>query len=159
MTITTYDRSSQQAVVDLILSIQCGEFGIDINIDQQPDLLTIENFYQVNKGNFWTAIVEGQLVGTIALLDIGNGQGALRKMFVHKDYRGSLYGIGIELLTTLLIWASDHGITAIYLGTTKDLLGAHRFYEKNNFERIDVNKLPDAFPIMKVDTIFYQTYL
>jgi hypothetical protein len=35
------------------------------------------------------------------------------------------------------------------------LKAAHRFYEKNDFVRIEKQQLPPAFPVMGVDTIFY----
>ncbi len=156
MTISAYDKSMQEGIKNLILTIQRIEFGINIDIEGQPDLLNIENFYQVNKGNFWVCKMDGQLVGTIALLDIGHKQAALRKMFVHKDYRGKAQGVSKLLLETLLQWAEEKNIKEIYLGTTEDFLAAHRFYEKNGFEKIDINQLPVAFPIMKVDSVFYK---
>jgi N-acetylglutamate synthase-like GNAT family acetyltransferase len=156
MTIAAYQHNHQEMVINLILSIQREEFGIDINIEQQADLLDIEHFYQKDKGNFWVCTVDNKVVGTIALLDIGHGQAALRKMFVHREHRGKAHGIGHALFAILLKWVTDKGITEIYLGTTEDFLAAHRFYEKNGFERVPMSQLPEAFPIMKVDTVFYK---
>jgi N-acetylglutamate synthase-like GNAT family acetyltransferase len=56
-------------------------------------------------------------------------------------------------------WASEHNIQAIYLGTTEKFLAAHRFYEKNKFTQISKELLPERFPIMKVDTRFYEIKL
>jgi hypothetical protein len=42
----------------------------------------------MNNGNFWVALYEGKVVGNISLLDIGNQQVALRKMFVEKEFQG-----------------------------------------------------------------------
>ena len=50
-------------------------------------MLEIETFYQRNHGNFWVAIYDGKVVGTVALLYIGNHQVALRKMFVKRISR------------------------------------------------------------------------
>jgi len=71
----------------LILEIQQLEFHIDIDITRQPDLFDITNFYQTGKGNFWIARSQNAVFGTIALLDIGDHQAALRKMFVDKNLR------------------------------------------------------------------------
>jgi N-acetylglutamate synthase-like GNAT family acetyltransferase len=95
-------------------------------------------------------------VGTIALLDIGAAQGALRKMFVHKDYRGREHGTGQLLLNTLFNWAKEKEYAELYLGTTAKFLAAHRFYEKNNFIEVTEAELPDSFPRMEVDVKFYR---
>jgi N-acetylglutamate synthase-like GNAT family acetyltransferase len=146
----------QQAILDLILKIQRKEFGIKITAEDQPDLCNIKDFYQKGKGNFWVALCGKEVVGTISLLDIGNGQAALRKMFVDKAYRGKPYQIAVNLLDTLLKWARFNQIKEIYLGTTPKFMAAHRFYEKNGFSEIGEADLPSAFPIMKVDTKFYK---
>ena len=41
--------------------------------------------------------------------DIGNAQGALRKMFVHPDYRGSQHGVARALLNRLLEESRNRG--------------------------------------------------
>jgi N-acetylglutamate synthase-like GNAT family acetyltransferase len=145
----------ETAVIELIVGIQRGEFAIDITAEQQPDLRSIGTFYQVNGGNFWVALDEGRVVGTVSLLDIGNRQGALRKMFVHPDHRGAAKATASRLLDTLLDWAGARGFEEIFLGTTTQFLAAHRFYAKNGFVEIPPTALPPAFPIMKVDTKFF----
>jgi GNAT superfamily N-acetyltransferase len=154
--IEIYSDLYRQSVPDLILNIQQHEFGIPITLEQQKDLKDIPAFYQVNNGNFWVAIDNGMVVGTIALLDIGNGRGALRKMFVKAEYRGKEYGTGQKLLNTLLEWARHKMFTEILLGTTEKFIAAHRFYEKNKFIQIEKESLPEEFPIMPVDVRFYQ---
>ncbi len=47
------------------------------------------------------------IIGTLALLDIGNGQGALRKMFVKKQYRGSDWAVADKLLNNLFEWCDN----------------------------------------------------
>ena len=95
------------------------------------------------------------MVGTISLLDIGGHEAALRKMFVDHDYRGEGTGTAHRLLDALLAWARERGVRAIFLGTTPFFLAAHRFYEKRGFCEIEREELPEAFPIMEVDTRFY----
>ena len=155
MKIREYQLADQQGVLDLIVPIQQQEFGIAITQEDQPDLCQVRSFYQTGKGNFWVAEDNGVVVGTIALIDIGAGQGALRKMFVHKDYRGPS-GTAKELLDTLLAWAEAKELREIYLGTTAKFLAAHRFYEKNGFVEVLKKQLPPSFPVMKVDSRFYR---
>lgn len=144
-----------QGVVDVILPIQQEEFGIPITLEGQPDLKDIAGFYQKGHGNFWVALDGGKVVGTISLLDIGNAQVALRKMFVAASHRGKEHGTAARLLEGAIAWARAQGVRQIFLGTTAKFLAAHRFYEKNGFRLIDKSELPASFPVMVVDTRFY----
>jgi N-acetylglutamate synthase-like GNAT family acetyltransferase len=154
--ITVYTDNYKQPIIDLILPIQTEEFKVAITAGDQPDLQDIPGYYQHGAGNFWVAIIDNTVIGTIALSDIGNHQGALRKMFVHKDYRGKDYGVAQALLNTLLSWATEKELQEIFLGTTDQFHAAHRFYEKNHFQRVPVDSLPAAFSRMAVDSIFYK---
>jgi len=154
--IEIYKNNYKDRVIDLILGIQIAEFGIPITREQQPDLSDIPKYYQMNKGNFWIAKFGEQIIGTIALLDIGNRKGALRKMFVSRDYRGKEFGIGQKLLNNLVVWARQKDITEIFLGTTEKFIGAQRFYEKNGFIELQKQSLPKEFPVMDVDVKFYR---
>lgn len=154
-----YSHENQAQVVDLILQIQQQEYNIAITKDDQPDLFTIEEVYQTGNGNFWVALYDRKVVGTISLLDIGNNQVALRKMFVNKEYRGSTYKTASLLLDTAIKWAKERPIKAIFLGTTPQFLAAHRFYEKNGFISIGSSDLPENFPVLKVDKKFYKYVL
>lgn len=151
----TYSDSYKQSIIDLILDIQRNEFGLPTTLEAQPDLESIPSSYQTSKGNFWMVINNDKVIGTIALFDIGNSRGALRKMFVHKDFRGKEFGVGQTLLNTLLDWAKQKKFKEILLGTTEEFVAAQRFYEKNGFVEIDKQLLPAEFPIMKVDVKFY----
>jgi N-acetylglutamate synthase-like GNAT family acetyltransferase len=154
--IETFSPAYQQGVIDLVLPIQQIEFGLPITLKEQPDLENIAHFYQEDAGNFWVTIIENKVVGTIALLDIKNNRGALRKMFVHKNYRGKEWRIGQRLLNTLLQWSGQNNLKEIWLGTTEKFIAAQRFYEKNGFVEIGKPSLPDGFPIMEVDVKFYK---
>lgn len=145
-------------VIALISGIQRGEFGFAITPEDQPDLTDVAGFYRRGAGEFWVARDAGsrEVVGTIALVDMGNGQGALRKMFVRADRRGPGSGVSSALLATLLQHAGARGLRGIFLGTTSRFLAAHRFYEKHGFTRVEKSALPPAFPVMAVDTVFYR---
>jgi N-acetylglutamate synthase-like GNAT family acetyltransferase len=157
--IAVYTDDYKQSIVELILPIQTEEFNVAITAGDQPDLQDIPGYYQHGAGNFWVAIIDNAVIGTIALSDIGNEQGALRKMFVHKNYRGKEYGVAQALLNTLLSWAKEKELQEIFLGTTDQFHAAHRFYEKNNFQQVPVDSLPANFSRMAVDSIFYRTIL
>jgi N-acetylglutamate synthase-like GNAT family acetyltransferase len=153
--IASFTSTYADAVVALILPIQQTEFGVPITLADQPDLQNVPGFYQRGHGGFWLALDGTNVVGTIAVLDIGNGQGALRKMFVRASHRGRDHAVGASLLATLLDWCRAHGMRELFLGTTAPMLAAHRFYDKNGFHEIARTELPERFPVMSVDTKFY----
>jgi len=158
--IVPYVESYKDQVVTLVTSIQ-REFGVPVTYEDQPDLQDIAGTFQKGAGNFWVALMEGQVIGTIALIDRGEQTGILRKMFVYPDYRGAPNGVGGKLLDTLLAWANAHGIRHIFLGTNDRLAAAARFYEKNGFHLIADESLPPhvAAVRMKVDNRHYHREL
>jgi GNAT superfamily N-acetyltransferase len=94
----------------------------------------------------------------VALLSIGDGVFALRKMFVHEDFRGArggIPGVAQRLLEHALKWASENRGIRVYLGTTEKFVAAQKFYRKNGFEEIECAMLPHSFPVMKVDSRFF----
>ena len=154
--IRAFTADDADDVLSVILPIQREEFGINITADAQPDLRVIPDYYQSGKGQFWVAVQDGAIVGTLGLKDIGNGQAALRKMFVAAEVRGREHGVAARLLDRLFAHARDAGLTDIFLGTTDKFVAAHRFYEKNGFVEIAKADLPRSFPLMPVDSKFYR---
>ena len=155
--IRSFTPDMTDAVGQLIIKIQRDEFELPLTLDDQPDLDDIPGVYQKNNGNFWVAHTrDGKVIGTLALVDLGNGHGALMKMFVASMFRGSRIGIGNRLLETLVTHARNNGFSDVCLDTTSVMPRAHAFYEKNDFQEIDIDDLPEGFPVMKVDTKFYR---
>jgi len=156
MRITPFDNHDTDDIIDLITSIQIAEFDVATSAEKQPDLRDIPGFYQGGMGNFWLAFENDELVGTIALKDVGEGVCAFRKMFVKKEYRGKERGIAIKLMETLLSWAEEKGAQEIYLGTVDVYHAAHRFYEKSGFTEVTREQVPDSVPLMDVDVKYYR---
>lgn len=156
VSVQVYNNDFRQSVIDLILDIQQNEFGVPITLDQQPDLNTIPEFYQKGNGNFWIALSAQRVVGTIAFIDISNQQFALRKMFVHKDFRGQEYKTAQLLLDTAINWANLKDCKQIFLGTLDIFKAAQKFYLKNGFEQISRGMLPINFPAMELDDTFFK---
>lgn len=157
--ISSLNNTYCQQIIDIILPIQQIEFNVPITLEAQPDLLDIETNYHQTGGDFWGAIYNEQLVGTIALIAFNNNSAAIRKMFVLKEYRGKELGIAQLLLNNLIDYCKQNNIAHIYLGTVEMLKAAHRFYEKNGFTRLAKQDLPESFPLMAADTIFYELHL
>lgn len=150
------DNHFCEAIIGLILPIQQIEFNVDIDLAAQPDLLDIEKNYDGSGGAFWGAILNGELIGTIALIAVPEYQsGAIRKMFVKKEFRGKELGVAQALLKTLLTYCNDNKLNEVYLGTKDILQAACRFYERNGFKPVAMGDLPLYFPRMAVDNVFY----
>lgn len=157
--VVSHSKLLESRVVDFILEIQRDEFGLDIRAADQPDLSDVASSYQTGGGDFWVALSGDEVVGTIALLDIGNSQGALRKMFVSATHRGKAHAVAVQLLQGLVQSATSARMRDLYLGTTEEFVAAHHFYEKNRFARIEAESLPEAFPRMTLDTRYYHRAL
>lgn len=151
--IEPFKPGQEGQVIDLILPIQQQEFGVPITVADQPDLATIPEVYQQGRGGFWVGLDGETVVGTLGLIDFGAG-GAIRKMFLRKDQRGS--GLAQALLDTLISHAKTGRLPLLALGTLPHMMAAHRFYERNGFTRVEPETLPSTFPRMAVDTVFYR---
>jgi GNAT superfamily N-acetyltransferase len=154
--IEVYDKKYHDQVADLILHIQRNEFGVEITLGDQPDLNSIESFYQKGTGNFWVAIIGTSVVGTIALIDIGNNQVALRKMFVKETYRGAPYKTGQHLMNAAFTWMKEKNVHEVILGTLDRFQAAQKFYLRNGFVEIEKKNLPSNFPAMTLDNRFFK---
>lgn len=157
--IQSLDNSHSEQAIDLILTIQQKEFNVPITIEDQPDLMLIESFYHEAGGNFWGAFINGELVGSIALVKFDERAGAVRKMFVKKEFRGKELNIAQILLEILISFCREKEIDDLYLGTVSVLKAAQRFYERNNFIKIKKENLPTRFPLMSADDIFYHLHI
>ena len=146
----------QNQVIDLIERIQEGEFNLPIEEGQRQELHSISSSFQKDRGNYWLALLDGKVIGTIAVIDIGHKAFELRDVFLAKEHRGLRTGFAKRLLDTVLEWSKAHGVHTIYLGTTLAFLAAHRFYEKNGFREIGRNEMPSYCKPMDCDEKFYQ---
>lgn len=157
--ITPFMPADQAGVAALITQIQQAEFGIPIAYEDQPDLQDPAGFFRKGCGEFWVARAGDSVIGMIALIDIGEGRGALRNMFVHRAWRGGAHGVAGHLLAALLDHARRAALREIFLGTPAQFVAAHRFYEKHGFVEVSAAMLPPRFPRMAPDVKFYRLAL
>lgn len=153
--IIPFEKQYTDQVVDLILPIQQTEFGIEISLTDQPDLLKIKEEYIDRGGNFWLALDGERVIGTIALVKLENHNGAIKKMFAAKEFRGEKQ-VGKKLLDTLVDYCKAQGYQCLYLGTVDVLKAAQRFYQKNGFEHWPKSQMPQDYHLMDVDTVFFR---
>jgi GNAT superfamily N-acetyltransferase len=155
-TIRDYQGGRDQEVADLVLSIQNREAGLDLTLDDQPDLLRIAQEYR--DGGFWVAVDGNEaIVGSIGLLVYGR-IGVLKKFFVAQIYRGS-GGPAIGLLNALLTRARMLKLTDIVLDTPSVATRSHAFYERGGFRRATAADLPSACAYPDRDSMLYRLQL
>lgn len=106
--------------------------------------------------NYWVAFNEEEVIGTISILRIENGASVLKNMFVKKEFRGRTFGVAHRLLQHAFTWCESEHINTIYLGTMEQFVAAHKFYEKNGFQKIAKSELPERFIHNPIDTVFYK---
>jgi N-acetylglutamate synthase-like GNAT family acetyltransferase len=155
-TILPFDSKYQSEVIDLIERIQVGEFSIPIEEAQRKELQSISQSFRKNKGNYWVALFNGKVIGTIAVIDIGHNAFELRDVFLDQECRGKKTGFAKKLLDTVLSWSKEHNVKTIFLGTTLSFKAAHRFYEKHGFREIARQDMPSYCQPMDCDEKFYR---
>lgn len=153
MEITTYSDRYKDSTIKLITDIQELEFGRHSK-SGRPELHKIAQTYQRGRGNFWIAVDNNKVVGTIALSDYGAGKGYLERFYVAKELRRQ--GLGSKLFSTLLEFAKSNEYKEIFLSTEENRVVARSFYVKNGFKQIE--SLPSDFPRAEYE-IFYKLEL
>lgn len=79
---------------------------------------------------------DGEVIGTIACQDIGDGEGHLRGMAVRPYLHG--HGVAAQLLKAAEVELEAGGCDRITLDTTRVLLRAISFYERSGYRRSGV---------------------
>ncbi len=137
--IKEYSETYRDKVIEVI-----GNTLADISVISKKNLpIDDEDLRKINeiysgKGKFWIALNNNQVVGTVAIRDMGNQTAKLNRMFVLVEYHGS--GIGQKLLDHAIVFAKKQGFTKIILNTHELMYRAHKFYEKNQFIKIGKNE-------------------
>jgi GNAT superfamily N-acetyltransferase len=106
------------------------EFGFEPDPELDGDLDDPGATYAA----LWIVLVDGQVAGSVALRDAGNGVYVLKRMYVDPSQRGR--GIGKRLLTTALDWARGNGAAVVSLDTTERMVAARGLYEAAGFVQV-----------------------
>ena len=153
MRIETYSGKYDEGIVSLILNIQDNEAHIGLSLQEQPDLLDIHRSYQKTGGEFWIALAEDTVIGTIGLMVKEKHCAVLKKFFAKKEFRSKR--VGLALYQELLQFAGRTGVQTIVLDTPAVARASHRFYEKAGFHKISASELPIAYAYPDRDSILY----
>ena len=116
-------------------------------------MLHINLSYQQSGGEFWIALSNGNVTGTIGLMLRENHCAVLKKFFVSKEYRSQK--IGLALYKELIRFAEKAGVRHIILDTPSVAKVSHKFYEKAGFRKIDKAQLPIEYVYPDRDSLLY----
>lgn len=150
--IVDYHGGRDAEVAALILTIQRDDVGLDVPIEEQPELLDIGHAYR--DGGFWLAVAGHEIVGTIGMMRYGSS-GVLKKLFVRRDRRGP-GGPSHALYDKAVDWTVTHGLTAIFLDTPSVATRSHAFYRRRGFRVVDRSDLPEGYDFPDRDSLIFK---
>lgn len=145
ISIMQFDEKYTKDVIDLVLHFQNDGTRPLVTVDDQPDLLNIEDSYIKAGGNFWIAVDDGKLAGSIGIMPCGNKTAVMKKFFVYEKYQGEPFHLGQKLYSYLLEFAKEKGYEIIMLDTPRNTVRAHKFYEMAGFKKVREKDLPIKF--------------
>ena len=142
MKIAVFNNKYTEEIIDLVLLCQNDGTRPIVGVETQLDLLNIQSEYIDRGGNFWVALENDKVIGTIALYPYSDKIGILKKFFVNEQYRGYPNYLGQKLYATLLEYIKSNSFKTIILDTPKNTKRAHKFYQKAGFKQIAYEKMP-----------------
>jgi GNAT superfamily N-acetyltransferase len=117
-------------VVHLHGVIYAREYGLDTSFEPYVAKPLVDCVLD-GTGRVWIAGDADRVVGSIAMVDAGEGVGQLRWFLLVPEVRGS--GLGRRLLDAALDYGRERGFARVFLWTFADLEGARRLYERAGF--------------------------
>ena len=106
------------------------EFGFEPDPEMDPDLEDPAGTYAA----LWVVLSGEQVVGSVALRDLGDGALELKRMYLRPEQRG--LGLGKKLLATAIDWAREHGARVVKLDTSERMETARALYDAHGFTRV-----------------------
>jgi ribosomal protein S18 acetylase RimI-like enzyme len=106
------------------------EFGFEVDPAFDSDLDDPADAYTA----LWVAVEDEEVVGSVALRDLGDGVLELKRMYLRPSRRG--LGLGKRLLGAALDYARANDAVAVRLDTSEQMVAAQRLYEAHGFERV-----------------------
>lgn len=143
-------------LVDLVNYCQNIEAHLGITMAEQADIFAIEQFYQRSGGNFWLALDDDNVVGSIALMPIDRQNAVLKKFFTYPKYRGQPVRLGAQLYTKLATFARRKKLAHIVLDTPEAEHRSHTFYERQGFKQIAAGDLTVKYRYPDRNSRIYQ---
>lgn len=113
--------------------------GVDLDFqDFESELASLPGDYAEPRGVLHLAYVDGALAGCCALRPLDNvdypNASEMKRLYVRKAFRG--FGLGRQLVETILDAARQAGYDCVLLDTLDDMEAARALYEELGFSEI-----------------------
>ncbi|MGZ4788221.1 MAG: GNAT family N-acetyltransferase [Terriglobales bacterium] len=106
-------------------------------------------------GEIFIALVDGEIVGCVAMVKMSDTTMELAKMAVDEAYRGQ--GIGRSLIAAAVDWARGRGLHRLYLETNHTLTPAITLYRSMGFRDVPEDRVMKS-PYKRAD-VFMELWL
>jgi N-acetylglutamate synthase-like GNAT family acetyltransferase len=84
------------------------------------------------RGRIWIVEKDGQVAGSVAIVEVAEREAQLRWMLLTADLRG--YGLGRHLVEQALDFCKEQGYTTVFLWTVSILTPAVKLYQSVGFQ-------------------------
>ena len=124
-------------------------------LTESHDLLILDDPQGIvldNGGFIWLAKAGEEIVGSVGIMNEGEGIFELIKMGVNENWRGK--GIARMLIEICLQKAKEIGIKRLILFSNHQLQTAIRLYEKYGFKQVEVTGAPFLTADVKMELEF-----
>lgn len=126
--------NSELPIIKNLIASVLQEYQLEFDVNQaDQDLIDLDKSYGTNNG-FFGVITDSnnRIIGTLALYNLGNKIAEIKKMYLHKDYRG--LGIGKQSMIYLIELAKKKRYDRLEIETASVLASAIKLYEKFGFK-------------------------
>jgi GNAT superfamily N-acetyltransferase len=106
-----------------------------------PDLFAFDRHYAGTRGALFVARQAGEVVGSVGVERLPDGQAELHRLDLDGRLRGR--GTGRALVEAVLTWCRGAGIDRLVLWSDTRFDRAHRLYERMGFVQTGERVLPD----------------
>jgi GNAT superfamily N-acetyltransferase len=134
---TTLRPGDLAAIIGLHGVLYDREYGFDVRFEAHvaEPLGRAVRRGLMDRERIWLAENDGELVGTIAIVEESAGTAQLRWFLVAPGARGN--GLGGRLLNQAIAFSRDAGYGKIILWTVNALTDAARLYRKAGFTKVE----------------------
>lgn len=108
--------------------------GCVLDVDgEMPQLRAIASSFDEHGGRFWTAEVDGTIVGCVGIAPAEQNGAELKHLYVAKSARRM--GLGSRFVNMVEVEARSRGAELVEMWSDTRFLDAHRLYERLGYKR------------------------
>jgi putative acetyltransferase len=129
--IRPFEPADREAVRQLVGDV-LAEYGFARDMASVERDLDGAGVRYAGKGaGLWVAVLDGAVVGTVAVRPKSEGVCEIKRLYLRADKRGA--GLGQALYAHAEAFARDAGYRRIWLDSSRRFARAHRLYVRNGF--------------------------